>query len=325
MKIFVTNLKAILFAAIMSALLHNCNTAPETKDSVVKESPDKRILPGSIAAKTAYATMPGKKLAYRSIGHGDPIIFCNRFRGVLDSWDPAFLDELAKEFRVIIFDYSGIGLSSGELPIVIADVAEDVKDLAQFLKLEKFIIGGWSYGGTVAQTFSVRYPQLITHTILIGTNPPGQNANPPEKIFLETSAKPVNDLADEVILFFEPASAVSREAAKLSHERIAKRVNDKDIPVPVEKFARYFMGVADYTKDSLNSREKLGKLSTPVLCLSGDHDCVCPIENWYPLTRKMPNLQIIMLPHAGHGPQHQYVELSVKYISDFIHHTPSKK
>jgi pimeloyl-ACP methyl ester carboxylesterase len=321
MKIFVNSLKAILVAFTMSALLHNCNSTVESKSPVVKESPDKRILPSSIAAPTEYATISGKKIAYRSIGHGDPIILCNRFRGVLDSWDPAFLDELAKEFRVIIFDYSGIGLSSGELPTVIADVAEDVKDLASFLKLEKFVIGGWSYGGTVAQTFSVRYPEMITHTVLIGTNPPGQNPNPPEKIFLETSAKPVNDLADEVILFFEPASVVSREAAKLSHDRIAKRVNDKDIPVPPEKFMRYFMGVADYAKDSLNTREKLGKLATPILCLSGDHDCVCPVENWYPLTRKMRNLQIIMLPDAGHGPQHQYVDLSVKYISDFIHHT----
>ncbi|WP_220494872.1 alpha/beta fold hydrolase [Lacibacter sediminis] len=325
MKIIFNTAKAILLASAMSALLLNCNSTPEIKDTVVKESPDKRIPPSSLAAPTEYATVAGKKIAYRSIGHGDPMIFCNRFRGVLDSWDPAFLDQLAKEFRVIIFDYSGIGLSSGELPTVIAEVAEDVKDLADFLKLDKFIIGGWSYGGTVAQTFSVRYPQMITHTILIGTNPPGQNPNPPEEIFLKTSAKPVNDLADEIILFFEPASAISREAAKLSHDRIAQRVNDKDIPVPVEKFARYFMGIADYAKDTMNAREKLGKLSTPLLCLSGDHDCVCPVENWYPLTRKMRNLQIIMLPDAGHGPQHQYVDLSVKYISDFINHTTVKK
>lgn len=287
----------------------------------MKEPSDKSLFPGAALASTAYATIAGKKIAYRSIGNGAPIIFCNRFRGTLDSWDPAFIDELANEYLVIIFDYSGIGLSSGELPTVIAEVAEDVKDLADFLQLEKFIIGGWSYGGTIAQTFSVLYPQRITHTILIGTTPPGQNPNPPEAMFLETSAKPVNDLADEIILFFEPASAVSREAAKLSHDRIAGRVKDNDVPVPEEKFMRYHMGVGDYIHDSFNTREKLGQLSTPILCLSGDHDCVCPIENWYPLTRKMPNLQIIMLPDAGHGPQHQYVKLSSKYISDFIQYT----
>jgi pimeloyl-ACP methyl ester carboxylesterase len=286
----------------------------------MKDAPAKDPSYTAVTAPTKYASIGQKKLAYRSIGAGKPLILCNRFRGILDSWDPAFIDELAKEFQVIIFDYSGIGLSSGTLPAKIAEVADDVKDLAAFLQLKKFIIGGWSYGGIVAQTFSTHYPDAITHTVLIGTNPPGKNENPPETIFLETSAKPVNDLDDEVILFFEPASEISLKAAKLSHDRIAQRVKDKDSMVTVEKFGLYFKGVADYAADQFNSREKLGKLKTPVLSISGDHDCVCPVENWYPLTRKMKNLQIIMLPQAGHGPQHQYPEICVKYISNFVHH-----
>jgi hypothetical protein len=32
-----------------------------------------------------------QKLAYRSIGTGLPNILLNRFRGALDTWDPAFL------------------------------------------------------------------------------------------------------------------------------------------------------------------------------------------------------------------------------------------
>lgn len=291
------------------------NTPPELPSSF-----ENGPLPDAVNAPTKYAAIGKKKIAYRDLGKGVPIILCNRFRGILDSWDPAFLDALAKEFRVIIFDYSGIGLSSGILATEIADVAEDVKDLASFLQLEKFIISGWSYGGIVAQTFSTHYPDAITHTVLIGTNPPGKNETPPEAIFLERSAKPVNDFDDEIILFFEPQSELSRKAAKLSHDRIAKRVKDKDSMVTVDKFALYFQGVADFAADKFNSREKLGKLKTPVLSISGDHDCVCPIENWYPLTRKMKNLQIIMLPQAGHGPQHQYVDICVKYITDFVRH-----
>ena len=282
--------------------------------------PGKDPVPTAVSAPTKYAVIANKKIAYRSIGAGKPIILCNRFRGILDSWDPAFLDALAKEFRVIIFDYSGIGLSSGSLSTEIATVANDVKDLAAFLQLKKFIIGGWSYGGIVAQTFSTHYPDAITHTVVIGTNPPGKNEHPPEKIFLERSSKPVNDFDDEIILFFEPASDISRKAAKRSHDRIAQRVKDRDSMVSPEKFELYYKGTADYILDEFNSREKLGKLKTPVLSLSGDHDCVCPIENWYPLTRVMKNLQIIMLPQAGHGPQHQYPEICAKYISSFINH-----
>ena len=56
----------------------------------------------------------GRRLAYRVIGDGTPMVLCLRFRGVMDSWDPAFLDELAElGFKVHVFDYSGLGLSGG--------------------------------------------------------------------------------------------------------------------------------------------------------------------------------------------------------------------
>lgn len=271
-------------------------------------------------AKTEYIETGSRKLAYRVIGNGKPLVWCNRFRGILDSWDPAFIDALAKDFKVIIFDYSGIGSSTGELPTEIAEVAKDVKDLAEALNLGPIIIGGWSYGGLVAQTFSTHYPALITHTILLGTNPPGKNEHPIEQIFLDTSAHVINDLEDEMILFFEPASTKSRKAAELSHNRLAQRVTDNDIPVPEEIWNRYFQGAVDYVEDSFNSREKLGQLKTPVLVISGDHDVVFPVENWYALTRKLSNLYIVVFPEAGHGPQHQYPLLAADHIKSFVSH-----
>lgn len=272
----------------------------------------------AVTVKTEFAETNGRKIAYRSVGSGTPVILCNRFRGVLDSWDPAFIDRLAKTNRVVSFDYTGIGLSTGEMAADISSFARDVKDLAGALKFDKFAVIGWSFGGLVAQTAAVEYPQSVTHVILIGTNPPGKNAAPPEQIFLDTSAKVNNDLADETILFFEPKSAASTMAAKLSHERIAKRTTDLSVPVPEKLWGNYWKATAGFADDKNGYRAKLGELRSPLLVLSGDHDVVCPIENWYALTRKLPNLQIIMLPDSGHGPQHQYPELAVKYINAFL-------
>jgi pimeloyl-ACP methyl ester carboxylesterase len=67
----------------------------------------------------------------------------NRFRGNLDTWDPAFLDALASRFNVITIDYSGIGLSTGvSCATDILSMAKDVKDVAEALKLTKIIIAG---------------------------------------------------------------------------------------------------------------------------------------------------------------------------------------
>ena len=50
----------------------------------------------------------------------------------------------------------------------------------------------------------------------------------------------------------------------------------------------------------------------------GDHDIGFPVEEWYRLVGKLPSTQLIVMPQAGHGPQHQYPDLAAKYIAAFI-------
>lgn len=277
----------------------------------------------AIQSKTQFAEVEGRKLAYRSIGKGTPIILINRFRGTLDTWDPLFLDKLSENFTVITFEYTGIGSSTGTLPTDITIVSKDVKDLADALKLKKVAVLGWSYGGLVAQAATLLYPDVVTHSILVGTNPPGKNEIALEKAFLDVALKPVNSIDDEVILFFEPSSQASIAAAKASHDRIYKRIDVSKIPSTMEAFDLYFKGGAGFREDPSNFREQLINTKTPILIICGDHDISFAVENWYPLTRKLKNAQLITFFQSGHGPQHQYPELTAKYITDFV--TFSKK
>jgi pimeloyl-ACP methyl ester carboxylesterase len=272
----------------------------------------------AVNSKTQFAETKGKKIAYRSIGNGDTIILVNRFRGTLDTWDPLFLDSLAEDFNVVTFDYTGIGSSSGTLPTDIVNVATDVKDLAEFLELKSITVLGWSYGGLVAQIATLQYPELISHAILVGTNPPGHNEIPLEQAFLDCALKPINDFNDEVILFFEPNSEASVKAAKLSHDRIAQRIDVSKIPSTMDVFQFYFAGGADLREDKLKFRDQLKTTKTPILAICGDHDISFAVENWFALLRELATTQIIVFPHTGHAPHHQFPELTAKYITNFI-------
>jgi pimeloyl-ACP methyl ester carboxylesterase len=260
----------------------------------------------------------GRQIAYRSVGNGPAVVLCNRFRGTLDTWDPAFIDGLATHFQIITFDFRGIGRSTGEAPTRIMEMAEDIQDLLNGLGLKKVILGGWSMGGMAAQVLATKHPELISHLILIGTGPAGKNAHDMEPVFLEVAHKPVNDLHDEYILFFEPESEVSRRAAELSHERIARRTADLDVPVPPPAWPRLHQAGAEFRADLHGSREMLKRTRIPILIVHGDHDIVFPVQNWHALNREMPTAQVIVFPHAGHGPQHQFVDASVRYITAFI-------
>ena len=154
MRTIFYTLRSMLLVISTGIFFMNCNSAIGPEEDVQKPESDTTEIT-AVTSKTQFAEAGGKKIAFRAIGNGKPLILCTRFRATLDDWDPAFLDELAKTFRVITFDYSGIGRSGGDLANEFTAVGEDVKALTSYLKIDKFIMAGWSWGGMLTQTFAV--------------------------------------------------------------------------------------------------------------------------------------------------------------------------
>jgi len=276
----------------------------------------------AVATATRYADVGDRKIAYRMIGSGAPLVLAIRFRGVLDSWDPLFLDELAKQFTVITFDYTGLGSSSGTPTYDRASLARDAKDLIDYLGFDKVTIGGWSLGGVVAQTFAVQYPDRVSQIVLIGTAPPGHPKIAGEPLFIKTAMKPVNELDDEYVLFFEPASEQSKAAAARSHERIKAREKDRSPAIPETVFIKLLSEAKDrstiYPDPDGHHGEVLAAGAHPILAICGDHDIACPAENWLELNRDWRSLHLLTIPSAGHGPHHQEPEFCAAAIWAFV-------
>jgi pimeloyl-ACP methyl ester carboxylesterase len=266
----------------------------------------------------------GDRIGYRRFGTGTPIVLATRMRGTLDTWDPLFLDGLAETLRVITVDYPGIGYSSGSFPGDIGKAADFVDTFANAIGIPQFIMAGWSWGGQVAQAFLLEHPERATHAVLIGTNPPGKVDIPIQPVFLERAFKPVNDLADDEVLFFEPKSEASRRAAKASRERIYARPDMvAKIPSRMEEIQAYIAAAQGFGEDKPGRRDKLIATRTPILVICGDHDTSTAGQNWFPLMGKLRNAHLVMYPKSGHGPQHQYPELTVHHINAFLRHAVS--
>ncbi|MDD1964109.1 alpha/beta hydrolase [Pseudomonas putida] len=273
----------------------------------------------SFHAATHYLEVGGRTLAYRTFGHGTPLVLCVRFRGTMESWDPAFLDGLAHQgFQVTVFDYTGLGRSTGERTYNPASLAKDTIELITALKLGKVVLGGWSIGGVAAQIVLAQAPQLVSHLVLIATTPPGLLAKPGEQLFYEL-AKRDNNFEDFVSLFFEPASPSSRAAAERSWNRLASRREDPSPEVPYE-WAGAQLG--EGPKNPVFPVEAvlhvLKNTEVPVLHLGADHDIAFPVENWYALSDQLPTLHIVTFPGSGHGPQLQYPRTAAKHIAAFV-------
>lgn len=276
----------------------------------------------AIQAPTQFTEVNGRTLAYRQIGAGIPLLLCVRFRGTLDSWDPAFLDALAASgFLVTTFDYSGLGASTGERTYNPASLATDAIDLMDALGFDKVALGGWSIGGVAAQIAFAKASGRVSHLVLLGTTPPGELVKKGEPLFY-TMAKRENDFDDIVALFFEPNSAESRSAAEESERRINARSIDRSPVIPVEWAAQ---AIGDGPRNPMFPveavKQALKATKIPVLHIAGSRDIVFPKENWDALAGEFPTLRTITMPVSGHGPHQQYPTEVAGFIASFVQHS----
>ena len=158
-------------------------------------------------------------------------------------------------------------------------------------------------GWVVAQTVTTNYPDLVSHTILIGSGPPRKNTGVPEKMFWERALKADNDLEDGYVIFFEPKSEANKKAAQLSFGRIAKRTEDLDTFVSKDCYINQRKVIEDFREDKYDILGKLNVSKIPILVLMGDHDICFHVEDWYPIVGKLPLIQLIVMPQAGHAIQ----------------------
>lgn len=306
--------QVLLAGAAMAATI----SVPFTASAAAQASASSDI--NAAASSTRFVEVDGRKLAYRSVGTGKPIVLCHRFRGVLGLWDPAFIDALAAQgYQVITFDYSGIGLSTGERSYNPAAMVKDAKDLIHALGLKDVVIGGWSIGGIVAQIYLAMFGQEVSHVVLLATTPPGHLVKTAEQLFYDAAAVPGIGLENFTTIFFEPSDAGSRQASKQSFDRIMAQKTARSPDVPAD------WAISQIGTTPLNpvfpSDEVLNVLKTtktPILHIGADHDIIFPIENWYALNAQLPTLNLITYPKSGHAPHHQYPEMAATQIAAFI-------
>ena len=78
---------------------------------------------------------------------------------------------LSYKMQLVYFDHRGQGRSArgAKETYTLDNNVEDMEALRQYLGLDKIIVLGSSYGGMVALSYAIRYPQNVSHLIVIST------------------------------------------------------------------------------------------------------------------------------------------------------------
>lgn len=102
-------------------------------------------------------TSDNKNIYFEVNGEGTPILLIPGFL-CTSKFFRLNVPELSKRYKVVVLDPRGFGYSTkSEDGMNLSRMAEDVKELIDYLKLEKVTLLGWSMGGNIAMMYYQRF------------------------------------------------------------------------------------------------------------------------------------------------------------------------
>ncbi|MCP4634523.1 MAG: alpha/beta hydrolase, partial [candidate division Zixibacteria bacterium] len=91
-----------------------------------------------------------------------------------------FSQDLRKHFKFIFLDIRGFAVSDKPYDledITLDTILDDIEQIRQTLNIPKICVLGHSIVGLIALEYARKYPQHVSHVIVIGTPPNGMRAN----------------------------------------------------------------------------------------------------------------------------------------------------
>jgi pimeloyl-ACP methyl ester carboxylesterase len=275
--------------------------------------------PTSKEAVTKIVEVGGTPFAYREVGptEGVPVVFLHHFTAVLDDWDPAVVDGIAAERRVLLLDLRGVGGSGGITPDSIEAMADDAIAFLQALGLGTVDLLGFSLGGMVAQVIVEQRPDLVRRVILAGTAPAGDQGPAATGAVLQAAMEKASAQGKHPkhFLFFSPTPS-SQAAADAFLARLDERTAERDAPVSNETIGAQLIALAKWEQG--RSPAGLTNVNRPVLVVNGDDDTMLPTISSFHLARLLPNAQLSIYPDSGHGGIFQHHDVFVAQSLGFL-------
>ena len=110
------------------------------------------------------------KLFYRPSGQGDPLIILHGLFGSSDNWY-TLAKVFAERFQVFLVDQRNHGQSPKSEEFDYKLLTEDLHEFIQDHAIRKPVIIGHSMGGKAAMNFAVKYPEQLSHLIVVDIVP----------------------------------------------------------------------------------------------------------------------------------------------------------
>lgn len=268
-------------------------------------------------------------LNVKVMGHGYPLVLMHGGPGA-DLYTMMAYRPLAEDFTLVFYDHRCNGRSAGAevTTMTMENLTADADALRQALGFEKWAVLGHSFGGNVALEYALRYPQNLSHLLLVNTGGdyrwPSENA--PELLAQRGFSPEIVELARRHFNGQIEPNEMFQNLMKLG-----KAYN------PYTGFSQFphmvIMGLQTKLQPEAlifgetqilkhwTVMDRLGEINVPTLVMAGREDFVYPPEAQEELVAGIPNARLVFIDRAGHNPHDEQPAETIKAVRDFLTNT----
>jgi len=239
------------------------------------------------SSNSGYAPVNGIKVYYEVYGEGRPVVLLHgAFMTIEGNWGQ-LIPELSKTRKVIAIEMQGHGHTPfSDRKLAVSTLANDVKGVMDYLKIDSADIAGYSMGGSVAYQFAIQNPHRLRKLVIISSTYKSSGWLP------------------------EIANAFKNMKPELFADSPMKTAYDAVAP-DKSKWTKFIEQMITFIGTPFNLGDSnISKISAPVLIISGDNDGLDKIEliKTYKLLGgavsadmgTMPKSQLAVVPSQSH-------------------------
>jgi proline iminopeptidase len=261
------------------------------------------------------------------VGHGYPLVLMHGGPG-LDHCSLLPFRQLADRFTLVFYDHRCNGRSVGApvSSMTWENLTADAEVLRQWLGFDKWAVLGHSFGGHVALEYALRYPDSLSHLVLLDTGGDsrwarqnaadllGERGFSPEKVALvrrwfngDFAPKDFLPISMRIwgAYFHHPGLRV------ILREVIGGGWRAKMRP-------EAFIFASRHLLKGWTVMDRLGEITAPTLVIAGRDDFVFPPECQLELATGIPGARLRIVERAGHDTHSEQPAEVMRAVSDFV-------
>ncbi len=268
----------------------------------------------------------GANLFVKVVGHGYPLVLMHGGPGA-DHTTMLPFRRCADRFTLVFYDHRCNGRSTGaEITSMTWDnLTGDAEALRQALGFQKWAVLGHSFGGMVALEYALRYPQSLSHLMLLDTcGDIGWAQEMAPELLAQRGYSP--DVVSTARRFLNGQITPGEMLPSLM--RLGRAYNPHTsllqmLPMLVSGLRAKLRPEALIFGFSQSLRgwsvmERLGEIQVPTLVLAGRDDFQFPPEHQTALAAGIPNARLEIIERAGHNAHEERTAKVMQVVRDFM-------